>query len=259
MTRRPAALVAAALLWPITGCGEAPLDAVGLPPGVIADGLVAHWTLDEGGGTTAADTSGNGYDGQLTGGTWIAADGQFGGGLRLAAGDAVAVPGFPAATPSWSVSLWLRMSNEQMAFNNNDTFTAVLSTENIGSAGWSVNIDKRLAQPRFVFSYWSPPLTGYIGVECSCVDTGAWVHWAAVVDVDTNRITLYRDGTVADQETRPSDIVPGDSTLYFGRWNMDGRFLNGDLDDIAVWQRALTPEEITALTTQPPSRAAATR
>ena len=85
---------------------EAPLDAVGLPPRVLADGLVAHWTLDEGAGTIAADASGNGHDGQLSG-TWIA-DARFGGGLRLAAEDAVAVPGFPAATPSWSVSVWMR-------------------------------------------------------------------------------------------------------------------------------------------------------
>jgi hypothetical protein len=258
VTRRPAAVVAAALLWPGIGCGEAPLDAVGLPPRVLADGLVAHWTLDEGGGTTAGDRSGNGYDGQLSGGTWIS-DGRFGGGLRLAAGDAVAVPGFRAATPSWSVSLWIRISNEQMAFNDDDTWTAILSTENIASAGWTVNIDKRLAQPRFVFSYWAPPLTNYVGTECSCVETGGWLHWAAVVDVDGDRITLYRDGMVADQEIRPSDIVPGDSTLYFGRWNMDGRFLNGDLDDIAIWQRALTPEEISVLTSQPPSRAATMR
>jgi hypothetical protein len=249
--RRRAALLAAALLWPATGCGEAVLDAVGLPPRVLADGLVAHWALDEGGGTIAGDASGNGHDGQLTGGAWFA-DGQFGGGLRLTAGDTVAVPGFPAATPSWSVSLWIRMSNEQMAFNNNDIFTSILSTENSRSAGWQINIDKRLAQPRFVFSYWSPPLMEYIGVECSCVDSGGWVHLAATVDVSSDRITLYRNGTVADQETRPSDIVPGDATLYFGRWNLDGRFLHGDLDDIAIWQRALTPEEVTALTTQPP-------
>ena len=110
------------------------------------------------------------------------------------------------------------MSNDQMAFNNNDLFTEVLSTENIGSRGWQINLDKRLAQPRFVFSYWAPPLTGYVGTECSCVDTGTWIHFAATVDVDTNRITLYRNGQVADQETRPSDIIPGDSTLHFGGW-----------------------------------------
>ncbi len=256
MTSR-AALCVAALVLSVVGCSEAPLDAVGLPPRVLADGLVAHWRLDEGSGAIAGDSSGNGHDGQLSGGTWIA-DARFGGGLRLVAGDALAVPGFPAATPSWSVSVWIRLSNEQLAADS-DTWTEILSTENVGSAGWQINIDKRLAQPRFVFSYWAPPLMGYVGTECSCVETGAWRHLVAVVDVATDRITLYSDGTVADQVTRPSDVLPGDSTLYFGRWNMSGRLLNGDLDDIAIWGRALTAAEVTALTTQSPSRAAATR
>ena len=75
------ALLAAALVL-IAGCGDAILDAVGLPPGVLADGLVAHWALDEGAGNTASDSSGNGHDGQLTGGTWIS-DARFSGGLRL--------------------------------------------------------------------------------------------------------------------------------------------------------------------------------
>ena len=255
---RGLALLAAALV-PFAGCSDAILDAVGLPPGVLSDGLVAHWALDEGGGNTASDSSGNGHDGQLTGGTWIS-DGRFSGGLRLITGDAVAVPRFPAATPNWSVSLWIRLSDDQMAFNKNDLFTEVLSTENIGSAGWQINIDKRLAQPRFVFSYWAPPLMGYVGTECpSCVEAGAWIHFAATVDVDTNRITLYRNGKVADHETRPSDIIPGDSTLHFGGWNMGDRLLSGDLDDIAIWQRALTPAEITSLTIRTPTGAAATR
>jgi hypothetical protein len=257
VTSWSAARLVAALVA-IAGCGDAILDAVGLPPAVLADGLVAHWALDEGAGTTASDSSGNGHDGQLTGGTWIT-DGRFGGGLRLIAGDAVGVPGFPAATSNWSVSLWIRISDEQMAFNNNDPFTEILSTENIGSAGWQINLDKRLSQPRFVFSYWAPPLMGYVGTECSCVNTGAWIHLAATVDIDTNRITLYLNGQVADQATRPSDILPGDSTLHFGGWNMGDRLLSGDLDDIAVWRRALTPEEITALTIQTPTGAVPTR
>jgi len=38
---------------------------------LIADDLVARWKLDDGAGTTAADSSGNGYDGTVVGGTWI--------------------------------------------------------------------------------------------------------------------------------------------------------------------------------------------
>ena len=244
-------MLLAALLGPVAGCSESVLDAVGLPPHVLADGIVAHWKLDESSGTTVGDSSGNGHDGQLTGGAWVS-DGRFGGALRLAAGDAVAVPALPAATPNWSISVWLRMSAQQFASSSSDLFTEVLSTENLRSAGWQINVDKRLAQPRYVFSYWSPPLTDYIGVECSCVVTGAWVHLAATVDTNTNRIALYQNGIFVDEQTRPSDIVPGDSTLYFGRWNMNGRLLDGDLDDVAIWARALTPEEISALATQSP-------
>jgi hypothetical protein len=100
---------------------------------------------------------------------------------------------------------------------------------------------------------------GYVGTECSCVDAAVWIHLAATVDVAADRITLYRDGKVADQVTRPSDIIVGDSTLHFGGWNMGDRLLSGDLDDIAVWQRALAPEEVTALTTQSPPRAQQTQ
>ena len=105
-----------------------------------------------------------------------------------------------------------------------------------------------------------PPLMGYIGSRMQLCGHRCVGPLGRPVDVDTDRITLYRNGTVADQETRPSDIVPGDATLYFGRWNMDGRFLNGDLDDIAIWQRALTPEEIRpCLTPATLLRAAPTR
>jgi hypothetical protein len=245
------AILFVALVWPVTGCSESILDAVGLPPQVLTDGMVAHWTLDESSGTVVSDSSGNGHDGQLTAGTWIS-DGRFGGALRLAAGGAVAVPGLPAPTPSWSVSVWLRMSDEQFASSSSDTWTTILSTENFRSAGWQINIDKFLAQPRYTFSYWSPPLMDYVGVECSCVATGVWVHLAATVDASTSRISLYLNGALANQDTRPSDIVAGNPTLYFGRWNMDGRLLNGDLDDVAIWARALTPGEISALATQSP-------
>jgi hypothetical protein len=241
---------AAALLWLVIGCREATLDAVGLPPPILPDGLVAHWRLDEGRGTVVKDSSGNGHDGQLSGGTWIE-DARFGDGVRFGAEDTIVVPGFPAATQNWSVSVWIRLSDEQLA-TDSETWTTILSTENINSGGWEVNLDRQLAQPRFVFSYWAPPLTNYIGTECSCVETGAFHHLAAVVDANIDRILLYKDGAIVDQVRRPSDVPPGDSTLHFARWNMSGRLLNGDLDDVAIWQRALTAEEVASLTARSP-------
>ena len=38
----------------------------------IGEGLVAYWPLDEGGGDSTADVTGNGSDGTLNGGpTWV--------------------------------------------------------------------------------------------------------------------------------------------------------------------------------------------
>ena len=240
-------------LCSLIGCGGAPLYAVGLPARDLADGLVAHFAFDEGAGTIATDSSGNGHDGQLTGGTWIA-DARFAGGLRLGAGDFVAVPSFPAATASFTVATWVRLSTDQLAMDS-DTWIAIAGTESFLAGGWQLNIDNRLPQPRFDFAYWSAPLMGYLFVECECVETARWIHLAAVVDVDANLVILYKDGSIGDQETRPSDISTGDSTLYLGRWNTNGRLFSGDLDDVAIWNRALTANEIAALFAESPPAA----
>jgi hypothetical protein len=240
--------------WLVMACGEARLDAIRLPPLAgdkeLDEDLVAHWTLDDAPGEIALDSSGNGHDGAISGGTWLS-DGRFGGGLRLTPGDAVAVASFPNAAPNFTVSTWIRLSSEQLAMND-DIWVAILSTENFAEGGWQLNIDNRLARPRFDFAYWAPPFMGYLFVECECVELDRWIHLAAVVDVARSRVTLYKDGSAGDEETRPSDIPPGDSTLYFGRWNMSERLLSGDLDEIAIWNRALTAEEVSALRDQPP-------
>ena len=247
----PFSRILPAVVLCLLSCRAAPLDVIDPPPRDLADSLIAHWTFDEGSGDIAHDNSRNRHDGQLTGGAWIP-DGRFGGGLRLAGGNSVAVPNFPAATSNWSVSAWIRMSPDQLEANRG--IGTVLSTENYRSNGWELNVERMSAQPIFVFSYWSPTLGDYLHTECSCVETNAWLHLAAVADVETNHVTLYVDGEIRDQQAKVTDIVPGDTTLYFGRWNMEGRFLNGDLDDIAIWGRALAADEIVALRNESPRR-----
>jgi len=249
---------AAVAAWPLLACSEAALDAVELPPndlsGDLAEGLVAHWTLDEGSGAIARDHSGNEHHGQVIGATWIS-DGRFAGGLRLTGGDSVLVPSFPQPSANFTIAAWIRLSAEQLA-TDDETWVAILSTEDFLAGGWQLNIDNRFSRPRFDFAYWAAPLTDYLFAECECVEIDRWIHLAAVVDVEANQVTLYRDGAVGGQQTRPADIAPGDSTLYFGRWNRDGRLLNADLDDIAVWNRSLAASEIATLAAQwPPSGA----
>ena len=64
--RRSICLLVAVLA--VAGCGASPLDAVTINPHSLATGLVAHWTFDEGSGTTAADSSGAAHPLTLQGG-----------------------------------------------------------------------------------------------------------------------------------------------------------------------------------------------
>lgn len=146
--------------------------------------------------------------------------------------------------------MWIRVSKDQL--EDNRSIGTVLTTENFRSNGWELNLERMSAEPMFVFSYWSPTLGDYLHTECSCVDPNVWLHLAAVADARTSLVTLYVNGMARDQQAKVSEIVPGDTTLYFGRWNMEGRFLTGDLDDIAIWGRALSADEVVALRSQSP-------
>jgi hypothetical protein len=72
--------------------------------------------------------------------------------------------------------------------------------------------------------------------------------------VESSRVPVagYRDGTIVSQANMPSPILAGDTTLYFGTWNMLTRFLAATIDDFAVWNRALSPAEAALLSMQPP-------
>ena len=250
----PAFAPVAALLA-LAGCGSAPLDATTLDPTNLASGLVAHWTFDEGTGSTAADTSGNGHDGVLVGGSWNPS-GRFGSALELAYGNYVSVADFPQATASWTVSVWSRSSPSDLAAMTTDPST-VISTETVFAGGWQVHLDNRPNHQYFDAAYWAgTTVNDYVVLYCTlCVVPDVWIHLTTVWDAASGKMILYRDDQVVDQRAVPGPILTGDTTLYLGTWNRADtpRFLVGDLDDVAIWRRALDPTEIAALGRHSPS------
>jgi hypothetical protein len=239
----------------LAACGAAPLEAVTVDPRSLPTGLVAHWTFDDGSGTVLADHSGNGHDGQLTGGTWTGA-GHFGGALQLAPGDYVTISNFPQATPNWTVSVWIQLSPSQLATDTaTNDYGTILSTEIPFMGGWQLQLDERPSYQRFDASFWAGSTTSgdYVVNDCRCVATDQWIHLTAVFDDDADLFTLYQGDMVANRMAMPSSIQPGDPTLYMGRWIQDQRFLAADLDDFAIWSRALTAGEVALVSRQPTS------
>lgn len=229
-------------------CTPAPLDAIEIDPTTLNEGLVAHWTFDEGSGDVVLDHSGNKHDGQITGATWLS-PGRFGAAIHLDEGAFVSVGNFPDATSSWSVSAWVRLTD---ATPSSEAYKTVISTELLGMGGWEMNIDRSQTQPGAHFGYWEGPIVAtYDRITCHCVAFGEWTHIAASVDA-AGTLSLYVGGVLGASMPITVPILPGSATLYIGKWTGDGRLLVGDVDDILVYKRALFPAEIAELSRSSP-------
>jgi hypothetical protein len=234
----------AAVLIAAAGCGPGPLEAVTVNPTALADGLVAHWTFDETGGGAVADSSGNGHDGQLTGGSRIS-PGRFGGAVALAPGDHVTVTNFPQASIGWTVSVWIRTSAEQLMNGSTADWKTIITTENALKGGWQLHLDSRPGYNRFDTAYWAgTTAVDYVVASCNCIAIDRWIHLTAVFDGAASELRFYDGDALADRRQMPLPILAGDPTLYMGIWNQEGRLLAADLDDVAIWSRALDAAEV---------------
>jgi hypothetical protein len=241
------------------GCTPGPLDVATIAPSNLANGLVAHWTFDETAGAIAHDSSGNGRDGSVFGPGWSWTPGHFDGALQFSGDDQATVGGgfgFPTATANYTVSAWLYVAYT----DQQPPVAAVLSNEvpwGVGPpGGWSLSLDAPGpgAGPdgRYRFTFWfAQQPDGFIEVACGCVVFDAWTHLAAVIDTSAGTLTFFVGGHARQQLPITRGVWPAPGALYMGRWPSPGRMLAGKLDDVAIYSRALVPEEIGLLAAAP--------
>jgi hypothetical protein len=245
------------------GCTPGPVDVATIAPSSLASGLVGHWTFDETAGATAHDSSGNTRDGAVFGPGWNWTGGQFGGALQLAGADQVTVGGgFPQPTANYSVSAWLRVTMGDIE----PPVAPLLSTEipwGVGPpGGWSLNLDLPApggtAPPNYHFTYWfAQGPTDVVSAACACVAFDTWTHLAAVLDATNGVLTFYVDGHARQQVPVTRGIWPAPGSLFMGRAPLSGPGpgpmwqLAGALDDVAIYSRALVPEEVSLLSSAP--------
>ncbi|WP_437611961.1 RICIN domain-containing protein [Sorangium sp. So ce834] len=236
--------VAAVASLGLAACEKAPLDAVApATTTTLTQDLVAYWPFDEGEGTVVTDRSGNRRHGELTGGTWVK-DGRFGRALHFDEGEFMTVGDFPNATSSWTASAWVRVLTDQPPAD--DTLRTVISTENAG--GWELSVDYDGEAPGMRFGFWKgPEISDDHAILCSCLELQRWTHAVGVVDGEALTMSLYVDGRLHSTVPIEKTISPGPTSLYVGRRPQEGRLLVGDVDDIAIYSRALAPAEVAEL------------
>ncbi|MCP4212237.1 MAG: hypothetical protein GY764_12270 [Halieaceae bacterium] len=95
---------------------------------------------------------------------------------------------------------------------------------------------------RFTCGFWNDDLN----TSAAYTDTN-WHHWACTYDAATKHRTIYRDGVQVAQDTASANY-DGFGSTFIGKNLNDGWNFMGEIDEMAVWNEALTAEDIAELT-----------
>jgi RNA polymerase sigma-70 factor (ECF subfamily) len=219
-------------------------------PATLAQGLLGYWTFDEGPGQrTVRDRSGNGRDCQLirTGGAqdleWI--EGKEGAALDLARQAWLECPQPTAATDrpaAMTVAAWIKVRSFPRVH-------AAIATRQIGS-GFQDQFFLGLEGTRLRVN--SHAWEGFM-VEGPDLVADRWYHVAFTHD-ERGSTRLYLDGVeVGRAQGSHSDrgLVTSNLTIGAGQYSRNPRLvrqkLDGALDEVRIYGRALPAAEIVAL------------
>ncbi len=216
----------------------------------LLEGLVAYWPMDEGSGDVAADASGNGYDATLlTGAQWatgakvgstaIEFDGTNG---RLTAGT------FDVVGSGITLAAWIKPDD----FDVNDGRVISKSTDWGGNDHWWMlsTIDANHVL-RFRLKTNDGQNTETLIASSGELVAGEWVHAAATWDGSMMR--LYKNGEEVGSIAKGGTAVATDANVAVSIANQHPDTPHPDLpfdglmDDVVVYSRALSSDELNGL------------
>jgi len=205
---------------------------------------IAQYTFDDG---TAMDVTGNGYDGILLSDPDAAAqiveDPEMGQVLKLN-GRGMQVDGPLDITTSFTLSAWIKIDiprTGRFFFGGPWRFR---TDDQSGSD--HVWIEIRYPEGSFL----NKVDTTFGGADPDGQLDGQWHHYVFILPED-GAFQVYFDGVLAPfrdaNPVRAHDFGGSVGPLFFGTQNeIFGNALQGYMDDISIYNRALTPEEIQA-------------
>ena len=217
--------------------------------------LVGYWKLNDGGGTTAIDSSSNSNDGTLTNGPIWSEDVPHNNpvddnysvdfdGTNDYIGLSTSVKDLFSGKSSMSIMAKVKIDSfpsvngvvfQQESTNSGDNLLfAIRSTLNS-------DIDFYIKDSTGSYKYTNTPAIA-----------GIWYHVVGVFDGATTSITLYINGVQKSQNTSAGaalyTLTEGSENAAIGSiGNGSNRNFNGNISIITVWDSALTQAEITEI------------
>jgi len=198
---------------------------------VNTSGLVGYWRFEEGSGTTASDSSGNGNSGTLYNSP-IWTNGYFGNALGFdGVDDYVNLPSTVQLTnQSFTIMSWMKPSS---LTGNYQMF---------GPTQWNAVGIGLVAGSNQIFCQFN---TGGLNIQSSAIvpNTNQWYHVVCSFDWSTSLLSIYVNGTRINSWTATNPSFNWNN-FYIGSQGPDGNLFNGTIDEVQVWNRALTASEI---------------
>jgi hypothetical protein len=229
-------------------------DVAGVDAGAAGDpvpgGLVAAWAFDEGAGTTAGDRAGQGNQASLHNGVAWKPSGVPGAArpsnfaVELDGSDDyldVPAPKLPALDAAKSIAFWFsaRADAPPVVGSTQRTCLALLAAD--GAAGLQIGLDR------------DRPAAWNVGqnqgfVTAPAVPAPGFHHWAYTFDGTAHR--LFLDGRSVATRNLPQ-ARGSIASFLIGTYAVPNEMCAGQLDDLRIYDRALTNVEIATLAARP--------
>ncbi|HEY4416726.1 MAG TPA: glycoside hydrolase family 76 protein [Verrucomicrobiae bacterium] len=205
----------------------------------LPNNAAGYWPLDATIGSTTIDASGNGNNGVISGAVSLTSSGRIGGAFNFnGLNSSVQITNLIAN--DFSLVFWVK------------------TTQTAGTGQWyngaglvdgDVSLTKNdfgtaLIGGKFGFGVGNPDTTI---VSTSAINDGTWHQCVATRQLASGAISVYVDGNLQMTGTGNRNTLNASARLLFGAIASGNGFFNGALDDIKIFNRALSSSEVAAL------------
>jgi hypothetical protein len=213
----------------------------------ICAGLVAllHFDNDPTHGETLArahDFSGRGNDATCMPPNCptFVADGRFGGAYSYTEPQAFSIPNGPSVSISGAVTMSAWFYPNSLATSWRIVITKIQQTPLVANYGIPHNGSQLCVNFCTAGGGWMNHCTaaGYA--------PGRWYQLVGVIDNVGHRAKLYVDGVAVIDDAELATMEQDTGAVWIG-WSPTNAGVDGLIDEVAIWNRALSPSEIAAL------------
>lgn len=208
--------------------------------------LVAWWKLDETSGTTAYDSAGK-YNGTVHGARWTR--GQVGGALEFDGKDDYIDIDIPAPLEQMTIAMWLKYDTVQgESPMEPGSYSSLISRDDYMDTG-SVHLNLINIDGSVFIDFNVNGMMEEFQSESS-LTAGTWYHVMVTYDNPNKTATIYINGQVdisIDETAGPALIGEAAIGDWTGAFYETDRHLDGTLDDIRIYNYALSEDEVTAI------------